>query len=94
MCEYCDGQSEECCVWTDTLDGTSYLDIVTSQWDKYDDDFVHHKEYISFCPFCGRRLADCSKCVNYNWEQAAKYFGHPCNLHGCLKDECTDFKSK
>ena len=33
-----------------------YLDIETSEWDEYDDGFVHQREYINYCPWCGRKL--------------------------------------
>lgn len=55
MCKYCDG-GDECCIWVDPLDGEYYLDVETGKWDDYEDGFVHQREYISYCPYCGRRL--------------------------------------
>lgn len=56
MCEYCDPNSDTCCIYDDSLTGDFYLDIQTYEWDSYDDDFVHQIEYISYCPYCGRKL--------------------------------------
>ena len=36
-------------------------------------------------------MSNCEKCIHYNWEQAAKYFGHPCNI-GIIKDNCENYK--
>lgn len=41
---------------TDPLSHDYYLDIETSEWDEYDDEFVHQTEYINYCPWCGRKL--------------------------------------
>ena len=56
MCKYCDYDSNECCIFMDFLDKNFYLDIETSEWDEYNDDFVHQREYIDYCPWCGRKL--------------------------------------
>ncbi len=56
MCKYCNYDSNECCIFVDPLDKNYYLDIKTSEWDEYDDGFVHQKEYIDYCPWCGRKL--------------------------------------
>ena len=58
MCEYCDPNSDTCCIYDDSLTGDFYLDIQTYEWDSYDDDFVHQIEYISYCPYCGRKLQE------------------------------------
>lgn len=57
-CKYCDYDSDECCVFVDSLDKQYYLDIETSEWDQYDDGYVHCKEYINYCPYCGRKLGE------------------------------------
>ena len=49
MCKYC-----ECCIFIDSLDGNYYLDILT--WNAYDDDIAHQRNYINYCPWCGRKL--------------------------------------
>lgn len=61
MCKYCDINSDDCCIFVDPLPNDYYLDIETSEWDQYDDSFVHQREYINFCPYCGRELkiSDC-----------------------------------
>ena len=56
MCEMCDQNSSRSCIYTDPLTNEWYLDIETSLWDDYDDDWVHEKEYINYCPYCGRSL--------------------------------------
>ena len=40
----------------DPLDGNYYLDIET--WDDHNDDIAHRREYINYCPWCGRRLKE------------------------------------
>lgn len=56
MCNYCEKTSPECCIYFDSLCNEYYLDIETSEWDEYDDVFVHQTEYINYCPWCGRKL--------------------------------------
>ena len=56
MCGYCDYDLDSCRIFVDPLTNDWYLDVETSEWDDYDDDWVHHKEYINFCPYCGRKL--------------------------------------
>lgn len=56
MCKYCNYDSNECCIFVDPLDGNYYLDIET--WDAYNDDITHRREYINYCPWCGRRLKE------------------------------------
>ncbi len=58
MCRYCDYNSEANRIFIDPLDGEYYLDIETSEWDEYDDDYVHQREYIDYCPWCGRKLEE------------------------------------
>lgn len=40
----------------DPLINEYYLDIETMIWDSYNEDFFHDKEYINYCPWCGRKL--------------------------------------
>ena len=56
MCKYCDYDSGECCIFKNSLTNEWYIDIETSEWDEYGDDWIHQKEYISYCPYCGRKL--------------------------------------
>lgn len=56
MCKYCNSTSNECEIFFEPLTHEYFLDIQTSEWDAYDDDWVHQKEYISYCPWCGRDL--------------------------------------
>lgn len=58
MCQYCDYNSNECRIFIDPLDRNYYLDIETSEWDEYDDEFVHQREYVNYCPWCGRKLKE------------------------------------
>lgn len=61
MCECCDYNSSRCCIFIDHLDKQWYMDIETSEWDDYDDGFVHQREYINYCPLCGRKLTKRNK---------------------------------
>lgn len=56
MCKYCDPASNECEVCFEPLTHEYFLDIQTSEWDAHNDDWVYQKEYISYCPWCGRDL--------------------------------------
>lgn len=56
MCKYCDSTSNECEIFFEPLTHEYFLDIPTSEWDSYSDDRVYQKEYISYCPWCGRDL--------------------------------------
>lgn len=56
MCKYCDSASNECEIFFEPLTHEYFLDIQTSEWDTYNDDWVYQKEYISYCPWCGREL--------------------------------------
>ena len=50
MCQYCDYNSNECCIFIVPLDRNYYLDIKTSEWDEYDDGFVHQKRIYKLLP--------------------------------------------
>ena len=56
MCEFCDYDSVCNEIYQDGLTGDYYLDIETFEWDEYDDDYIHQRLYINYCPYCGRRL--------------------------------------
>lgn len=56
MCNRCDYDSPDNQIYVDPLTNEYYLDIETSEWDEYDDGFVHQREYIAYCPYCGRKL--------------------------------------
>ena len=56
MCNRCNYDSPDNQIYVDPLTNKYYLDIETSEWDEYDDGFVHQREYIAFCPWCGRKL--------------------------------------
>ena len=56
MCNHCDYDSPDNQIYVDPLTNEYYLDIETSEWDEYDDGFVHQKEYIAYCPWCGMKL--------------------------------------
>lgn len=58
MCNRCDYDSPDNQIYIDLLTNEYYLDIETSEWDEYDDDFVHQREYIAYCPWCGRKLGE------------------------------------
>ena len=56
MCKYCDINSNYNEYFIDPLDNQWYQEIETMEWDEYDDGFVHQKKYITYCPWCGRKL--------------------------------------
>lgn len=56
MCRYCNYESDDNRIFIDPLTNEYYLDIETMVWDSYDDGFFHDKEYINYCPWCGRKL--------------------------------------
>nr|DAV57674.1 MAG TPA: zinc-ribbon family protein [Caudoviricetes sp.] len=58
MCNRCNYDSPDNRIYLDPLTNEYYLDIETSEWDEYDDGFVHQREYIAYCPWCGRKLEE------------------------------------
>ena len=58
MCKYCDYNSFVNRIYIDSLTNEYYLDIEISELDEYDDGFVYQREYISYCPWCGRKLEE------------------------------------
>lgn len=58
MCSYCDPNSPNNRIYLDSVMNEYYLDIETYEWDEYDDGFVHQREYINNCPWCGRFLRE------------------------------------
>ena len=64
MCNRCDYNSPDNQIYVDSLTNEYYLDIETSEWDEYDDGFIHQREYINYCPWCGRKLKKEPEVVN------------------------------
>ena len=58
MCNRCDYDSPDNKIYIDLLTNEYYLNIETYEWDEYNDDFVHQREYIAYCPYCGRKLRE------------------------------------
>ena len=58
MCRYCNYESDDNQIFIDPLINEYYLDIETMIWDSYNEDFFHDKEYINYCPWCGRKLTN------------------------------------
>lgn len=56
MCNNCDINSNECCIYINPLSNDYYLDIEISERDGYDYGYIHHRVYINYCPWCGRKL--------------------------------------
>ena len=56
MCKYCNIDSDNCCIYHDEDNNHNFIDIETSQWDEYNDEFFCFREYINYCPYCGRKL--------------------------------------
>lgn len=55
MCKFCDYSSNDCEIYQNGF-GEWYLDHQTGEWDIYEDEYVHDRIYINYCPFCGERL--------------------------------------
>ena len=58
MCNRCDYDSLDNQIYVDPLTNEYYLNIETYEWDEYDGGFIHQKEYITYCPWCGRKLGE------------------------------------
>ena len=56
MCNCCNPNSPDNRIYLDSVMNEYYLNIETYEWDEYEDEFVHHREYINNCPWCGRFL--------------------------------------
>lgn len=63
MCKYCDYDSDDNEIFIDPLTNEWYLDVETFEWDDYDDEYIHQKVYINYCPYCGRKLGEENACV-------------------------------
>lgn len=74
MCKYCNQDSWERCIYYDPLTEEYYLDIETTEWDSYDDGFIHQNEYISYCPYCGRKLDSKKEGVDMEKERRVQLF--------------------
>mgnify|MGYP003312759730 CR=1 FL=1 len=66
MCKFCDCNSNDCCIFSNDFDNKFYLDVETSEWDDYDQGFVHEKIYIDYCPWCGEKLKKVGKWIIVN----------------------------
>lgn len=56
-CKYCNPDNATCEYFKDPLDNSWFQDIETSEWDEYDDGYIHEKIYgVKYCQYCGRRL--------------------------------------
>ena len=58
MCNRCNYDSPDNRIFINPLTNEYYLNIETSEWNEYDGDFVHQREYILYCPWCGRKLGE------------------------------------
>lgn len=58
MCQSCDPNSGYTRIFFNEHRQEYYLDIETSEWDNYNDEFFHITEAISYCPWCGRKLKE------------------------------------
>ena len=56
MCSRCDYTSPNNQIYKDSMTTEWYMDIETFAWDYVDDGYIHQREYISYCPWCGRKL--------------------------------------
>jgi len=58
MCMFCDNDSEWCRIWIDALTNDWYLEIETGHYGQVDKEWETVREFIEYCPYCGRRLSD------------------------------------
>lgn len=54
---------KDCPCWKSST-GDWFLDIPTSEWDNYNDDFIHINTPISYCPYTGKELRKDTVCEN------------------------------
>lgn len=52
-CAKCNGNGN---IFKNPMTNEWYLSVQTSVWDRNADDWAYEKVYISYCPFCGRKL--------------------------------------
>lgn len=74
MCKYCDQNSWWKCIYYNPLTKEYYLDIETAEWDSCNGDYVHQNEYISYCPYCGRKLSSKKEGVDMEKEKRVQLF--------------------
>lgn len=56
-CRYCDYDSPDNQIFeTGLVANDWYLDVQTAEYDPVDNDWIHQKVYINYCPWCGRDL--------------------------------------
>ena len=94
MCKYCDYNSDDCCIFVDPLDNQYYLDIETYTWDEYDDCYIHQKEYINYCPYCGRKLSETDKVINGMTDEDIAIVNEFCELSEVHGDELREILIK
>lgn len=59
MCRYCDPNDSLCEYFVEPLDHEWYQDIQTYEWDDYEDDYVHQRNYgVKYCQYCGKKLGE------------------------------------
>lgn len=57
MCKFCNYNSEYNEIYKEPLTDEWYLEVQTSEWDSYNDDYFYERVYgINYCPYCGRKL--------------------------------------
>ena len=56
MCDSCDYNSPNNQIYKEPMTNEWYMDIETFAWDYDDEDYIHQREYINYCPWCGRKL--------------------------------------
>ena len=63
----------KCCPCWKSNTGEWYLNVWTSKWDDYEDEFVHEQIPIKYCPYTGKELKEDTVC-EYNQEQLPNCF--------------------
>ena len=52
---------KKCPCWKSNT-GNWFLDAQTSQWDDYEDGFIHEQIPICYCPYTGKKLGSDTVC--------------------------------
>ena len=54
----CNRDRKDCPCFYEPLTGEWYINVRTLEWDKYENDWVYEKFYVSYCPYCGKHLGE------------------------------------
>lgn len=58
MCKCCEGDSSDRELFFEPISGDWYLNHRTSEFDENEMDYNYDKIFVSYCPYCGRKLTN------------------------------------